>query len=64
MENTNNYNRNTILTEPKRPKQKKSKNKKTYIKNLRLLSLRPKWNNSISNNSSSKNKWKPKFNVW
>ena len=42
MENTNNYNRNTILTEPKRPKQKKSKNKKTYIKNLRLLSLRPK----------------------
>ena len=28
MENTNNYNRNTILTEPKRPKQKKSKNKK------------------------------------
>ena len=28
MENTNNYNRNTILTEPKLPKQKKSKNKK------------------------------------
>ena len=43
MENTNNYNRNTILTEPKRPKQKKIKNKKTYIKNIdRLLSLKPK----------------------
>ena len=40
---SNNYNRNTILTEPKLTKQKKSKNKKTYIKNLaRLLSLRPK----------------------